>query len=489
MIEDSSFTKGNDKSAPYPSIGTTLGEYRLEQLIEQSEFGPFYMARNNATGTTYRLRILTLPTNLASEDRIVYLGHFQQQANQIAELQHAHILPLLDYGTYSGTPYLVYPHLPAMTLSTYLVQYKPIDALLAGRYLDQLADALEYAHSHAMLHRNLTTDCIFVKQDSNLLIADFGLMRLLELSRPHGEGELRGIAPEQILGKPAGTYDTYTDVYALGAVLYRMLTGHRVFRGSTPDEIAQQHLRAPVPSPGKWRKDLPVALDKIITVALAKDPLQRYRQPGALANAYSQIVAPSDTKRRPFTVTSQPAPIKLEVTLKKPQPQKTGMSRRQTLRLLIAGGGAAAAIAAVAVFGSRYLQLNNSPTSTTVATTGITPPATSGSTPAAQQGRVLARTSDIPLNSDKQFPLPGGNNPGLLIHLPDNRFVAFDSTCTHTGCAVHYNPQDKLLECPCHGAVFDPAKNAAVVQGPAPSPLTSIGITVEPDGTIIENNR
>ncbi len=485
MIEDSSFPKGHDKSTPYPSIGTTLGEYRLEQLLEQSEFGPDFLARNNATGTMFRLRLLTLPSDLSSEERIVYLGHFQQQANQVTELQHVYILPLLDYGTYSGSPYLVYPYLPAMTLSTYLAQHKPMDAQLAGHYLDQLADALEYAHSHAMLHRNLTTDCIFMKQDSNLLIADFGLVRLLELSRPHGKGTLRGIAPEQMPGKPV---DTYTDVYALGAVLYRMLTGHRVFRGSTPGEIAQQHLHAPVPSLGKWRKDLPAALDNVIAVALAKDPLQRYRQPGALANAYSQIVAPTNTQRKPFTITSRPALIKLEVAPRKPQSQKTGISRRHTLRLLVAGGGAAAAIAAVAVFGSRYLQLNNAPTSTTGAVTGTTPPATGSSTPAAQQGRVLARTSDIPLNSDKQFALAGSNNPGLLIHLPDNRFVAFDSTCTHAGCAVSYNPQDKLLQCPCHGAVYDPARNAAVVQGPAQSPLTSISITVEPGGTIVANS-
>jgi len=87
MIEDSSFPKGHDKSTPYPSIGTTLGEYRLEQLLERSEFGPVFLARNNATGTMFRLRILTLPSELASEERIVYLGHFQQQENQLTELQ------------------------------------------------------------------------------------------------------------------------------------------------------------------------------------------------------------------------------------------------------------------------------------------------------------------------------------------------------------------------------------------------------------------
>ena len=490
MAEHSAFEK---------LTGATLGSYHLEQLIERSEASSVYMARNDATETRFRLRILAVPSNLAPEDRLVYLGRFQQESNQVASLQYKHILPLVDYATRSavgdpeGTswPYLVWPYLPMKSLSAQLAQQGPFDAALAGRYLDQIASALEYAHQQGVLHRNLTTECIFTGQEGNVLVADFGVIRMLDAgvrfatagttTGVYGMNEASAPAPEQILGQ---TIDTYTDVYALGAVLYRMLTGHRVFRGKTREELVEQHLQAPIPSLATWRKDLPTELDEVIARAMAKEPAQRYRQPGEVANAFHQIVAPHDTQRTPFFVPAVPR------VPGQPQEGHSGLGERAKAqpggdkpgpyitrrRFIVAGGGVAAAVLAVAVFGRNYLAGNTSPANTSPAKT----------TGTSSNGHVLARTSDIPSNSAKTFPIAGTNNPGLLIHLPDGRFVAFDSTCTHAGCAVNYIPQDKILKCPCHSAEFDPAKNAAVVQGPAQTPLAAIKISINADGTITQ---
>jgi len=497
MVEQSSFDK---------LVGTALGNYRLEKLVEKNELGAVFQARSGTGSSTFLLRMLAVPSSLTAEARIVYLGRLQQLANQVAELQNPYILPLLDYGNHQGRPYLVSPDPSATSLSAVLAQDGPIDALLACRYLDQIAAALEYAHEHAVLHRNLTTNCILVKRDGNLLVADFGVMRMLELSAPEIQGTGTPLpyyansassapAPEQLLGKPV---DTYTDVYAMGAVLYRMLTAHRVFRGANREEIIQQHLQAPVPSINKWRNGLPPQIDGVIARAMAKDPAQRFRHPGEFANAYHRIVAPNDTARKPFGIAPSPAvqgdpiPAVARPTLSSTSrgDGQAPISRRRMLALVGAGGGAAIAIAAVAVFAGHYLVGTTSPTSNVNNPAASNPstanPPAQGNRPAspAQSGHVLAHTSDIPLNSAKAFPIAGSQNPGLLIHLPSNQFVAFNSTCTHTGCPVSYNQQNKLLECPCHGAVFDPARDAAVVQGPAPSPLAKITITVHSDGII-----
>src|SRR5258708_16871873 len=169
-------------NAPYERlIGTTLGSYRLEQIVEQGEAGCVFVARNNGAGALFRLRILAVAPDLIAEDRIVFLGRFQQEANQIASLQHKGILPLVDYGSLSAAgeskaiswPYLVWPQLPMRSLSAQLTQKGPMDALLVSRDLVQVAAALEYAHQQAIMHRTLTTTSIFINQDVTLPASHF----------------------------------------------------------------------------------------------------------------------------------------------------------------------------------------------------------------------------------------------------------------------------------------------------------------------------
>ncbi len=152
-------------------------------------------------------------------------------------------------------------------------------------------------------------------------------------------------------------------------------------------------------------------------------------------------------------------------------------SRRNFLWGMVTGG---AGIAVIAWLGSTLHVLGGAGTASGVINTGTgSTSSTTGTGTATTSGpTVIAKASSVPTNSAATFTLASNGDPGVLVHLNNGQFVAFDATCTHAGCPVSYDPTSQLLQCPCHGAAFDPSKNAAVVQGPAPTPLTSVPIQV-----------
>jgi serine/threonine protein kinase len=511
------------ESKPYEQlIGKIVGNYQMDQLIERHPWGPIFLA-STQDGKNVLVRFLDTPSSIGQLDanaRLVYLGHFQQEANRVSTLQHPNILALLDYGNYQGVPFLVYPSPSLVSLRAALSRGRPADLLTTGRFLQQIASTLDYAHDRAVLHRNLSTSSIFLYDSQQIMISEFGVLRMREIGYEAAhiatsgaeryEGSSETSAPEQLQNQPI---DTYTDIYALGAVLYRLLTGQPPFTGASREAILEQHLYAEVPPLRRWRGDLPAELDQVIIRAMAKEPQQRFRRPSELALAYYQIVAPEKARAMGMasynlvadaTGRSQKAGMQQErqATVIKPQSgtmsqRKMGAqpnaSRRRLITTFVSSATGIGVAAALLTLGPRFLHSTSATGASTQAApppvqAKATQPAAKAITKSAQttSAKVLARSSDVPLNSAKTFPIANQRNPGLIIHLPNNQFVAYDSTCTHAQCAVDYNTQDKMLECPCHGAVFDPAKQGAVVQPPATTPLKQIKIAVNSDGTITQ---
>ena len=289
-------------------IGAQFGPYRIKQLVEVQYHAPLFLAQKEESSALYFVRLLTGPASLQSSKRDDYLATFEHKASQLAALRHPCLLPVIDYGVQHNIPFLVMPQVAMQPLRVWLAENGSMDALMAARYLDQLCGMLAYAHQHDILHESLSVDCIYLRQDGQLLVANLGLISLLEMqhegSQPNpgiivGEGS----APEQLTGKPVGPF---TDIYALGAVLYHLLTGSPAFSGSTPQELTRQHLHASIP-PLNRRSDLPSGLYSVFARAMAKTPELRFQQAGALAHAYHRVANPDARNRVPFAIISSPA--------------------------------------------------------------------------------------------------------------------------------------------------------------------------------------
>jgi thiosulfate dehydrogenase (quinone) large subunit len=153
-------------------------------------------------------------------------------------------------------------------------------------------------------------------------------------------------------------------------------------------------------------------------------------------------------------------------------------NRREFLRGMV--GGALGTLGLVFLFS--LLHSGDSSTGSSSTGSGLAPNSGStgaaGNTPGAGGTATIAEVSQVPTNNSVSFSVPSTGDPGVLVHLSSGDFVAFDALCTHASCTVQYDPGSQLLLCPCHGAAFDPAHGASVVQGPAPTPLTSIPVKV-----------
>ena len=196
---------------------------------------------------------------------------------------------------------------------------------------------------------------------------------------------------------------------------------------------------------------------------------------------------PAEDYQQPGTYSSsvqgypQRVPQQMSYKARIAAQRRTMDNRRNFLLGMLAGG---LGMLGITLVGSRVIhigddagtgtQTGGNPTSggtTTGPGTGTTP-GSSGSSNA------IAQVSAVPTNSAVNFTMPSNGDPGVLVHLNNGKFVCFDATCTHAGCPVQFDSGSSLLVCPCHGAEFDPANNASVVQGPAQTPLTSVPIKV-----------
>src|SRR6266487_6125231 len=279
-------------------VGKKLGSYTLRRVIGLGSMGAVYLARQSQSQREYVLKVFLYASSLEPLQYIDFLLRFRQEMELVASLKHPHILSVLEYEERDGFVYLVMPYVSVQNLESVLNSQKILTLQEIADYLDQLADALDYAHEHGVLHLDIKPSNILVTVDDTLLFTDFALTKTMTERqaariRQFKVGMLDYMAPEQVMGKEPGEK---ADLYSLGAVLYHLVTGFAPFQGESMVEVAKKHLQDPPPSPCSKRTDLPLAAEQVILRALSKRPGQRYAHALDLATAFRLALAAPSTE-------------------------------------------------------------------------------------------------------------------------------------------------------------------------------------------------
>jgi len=212
---------------------------------------------------------------------------FLREIRLAARLQHPHLLSVHDSGEAAGQLWFTMPYIEGESLRDRLKRDQQLPVEDALRIARGAAEALDCAHRHGVIHRDVKPENILLS-DGHPLLADFGIARALRgdeqlTNTGMAVGTPAYMSPEQASGQRA--LDARTDVYALGCVLYEMLTGHPPFLGTTPQEVLARHTLDPVPPLRASRPDLPAALERAVFKALAKAPADRFATAGAFSEA------------------------------------------------------------------------------------------------------------------------------------------------------------------------------------------------------------
>lgn len=255
-----------------------ISDYELVDELGAGGIGTVYRARDTRTGATVALKILH--PHLARDPD--YRHRFELEAQLATRLESPHIVHVLDYGQDGDRHYLVMEYVEGDSLARILKETVRLPRTVALSMAGQAAEALEEAHRRGMVHGDIKPENILVADDGTAKVADFGLARALREVASTQRSLFRATphyaAPELASGLP----DIRSDIYALGIVLYQMLSGRVPFEADSPAAIARLHETAPVPPLGIT---VAAGVEAILERCLAKDPDDRYQEPGELVEA------------------------------------------------------------------------------------------------------------------------------------------------------------------------------------------------------------
>ncbi len=307
--------------------GQSLGGYQLVEEVGRGSMGVVYRSQQIALGREVAVKVL--PQTLARD--ATYVARFIREAQIIAGLNHPNIVQIYDAGQQQKLLYFVMEFVQGPTLASLLNLDGIIPQHLAVEYAAQIADALDAAYRERnVIHRDIKPENLMLNRWGKIKVMDFGLARASGLQTITVAKTLVGsiyyASPEQVWGQ---TLDNRSDIYALGVVLYEMVSGHRPFTARSMPELTQAIISGPLTPPRFYNPEISADLESIILTALARDRYQRYAEASFMAEALRALhIQPPAPFSAPYSaVTGQMPPVQSDRRIvihppKRPQVQR-----------------------------------------------------------------------------------------------------------------------------------------------------------------------
>jgi serine/threonine-protein kinase len=269
-----------------PMIGRLIdGRYQVRSRIARGGMATVYLATD--LRLERRVAIKVMHGHLADDS--TFKSRFVQEARSAARLAHPNVVNVFDQGQDSDMAYLVMEYLPGITLRELLKDYRTLTPEQTIDIMDAVLSGLAAAHKAGIVHRDLKPENVLLADDGRIKIGDFGLARAAANNTASGQallGTIAYLSPELVT---RGVADARSDIYALGIMMYEMLTGEQPFQGEQPMQIAYQHANDSVPAPSVKNPDVPNELDELVLWATARDPEDRPRDARAMLDRLQEI--------------------------------------------------------------------------------------------------------------------------------------------------------------------------------------------------------
>jgi serine/threonine-protein kinase len=285
------------------SSSNTLGRYQILREIARSN-DIVYEAMDPTIGRRLALKELQIPGNLVGAQRRERIERFYREAKAAGSLSHPNIVTIHEVGEDQGRHFIAMEFLEGQSLREVLQVQTILPLSEAVRITSAIADALDFAHEHGVVHRDVKPDNVYLLTDGRIKLTDFGIARLMFEANLTADGQVFGtpsyMSPEQVAGKGL---DQRSDIFSLGVMLYEMLAGRKPFTGDSVITITYNIMNTE-PAP---LASVPPGIQQVVLRALAKDPSQRYRTAGELVAELRRAIAAGTAPAQP--AASPPRPV------------------------------------------------------------------------------------------------------------------------------------------------------------------------------------